>query len=131
MLKSSKKFTYESNLLKILEIRQNLFFLDNWGATVSFKLLVGAIAGSMKRVFLTALVPALKIYIFWFVNTFFLKKPRWAKWWNFQKRLCLYNFHFLAIWKWMFSRNCHSCQSNNVCSHIWNKLHWKLLQSTD
>ena len=64
-------------------------------------------------------------------NTFFLNKPRWAKWWNFQKSLCLHNFHFLAIWKWMFSWNCHSCQSHNVCSQIWYELHWKLLQSTD
>ena len=69
--------------------------------------------------------------LFWVVNTFFLNKPRRAKWWNFQKSLCLHNFHFLAIWKWMFGRNCHSCQSNNVCSQIWNKLHWKFLQSTD
>ena len=68
---------------------------------------------------------------FWVVNTSLLNKPRRAKWWNFQEGLCLYNFHFLAIWKWMFSRNCKCCQSNNVCSHIWNKLHWKLLQSPD
>ena len=31
VLKSSKKSTYENNLLKTLEIRQNQFFLIDWG----------------------------------------------------------------------------------------------------
>jgi len=123
VLKSSKKSTYENNLLKILEIRQIQFFLFH----PSFLLELLLVPGS--EYFWWPCFQRWKL--FWVVNTFFLNKPRRAKWWNFQKSLCLHNFHFLAIWKWMFSRNCHSCQSNNVCSHIWNKLHWKLLQSPD